>query len=119
VQAMSKHPCSKTVRRRRWRASRPFPDNLTRREVEVLRLLAAGRINKEIAHALGLSVHTVDAHVASLYAKIGARNRAAASRSAPALPVCGIGLGHRVTPPVLPVSIARTMLRSPCGCGPQ
>ena len=65
--------------RRRWRASRAYPDNLTRREVEVLRLLAAGRTNRQIATALGLSVHTVDAHVASLYAKTSARNRAEAT----------------------------------------
>ena len=48
----------------------------------VPRLLAAGGPNRQIAAALGLSVHTVDAHVASLYAKTGAHNRADATADA-------------------------------------
>ncbi|WP_433787815.1 ATP-binding protein [Actinomycetospora sp. CA-101289] len=54
-------------------------DGLTRREAEVLDLLAGGASNKEIARALALSVHTVERHVANLYGKIGARNRADAT----------------------------------------
>jgi DNA-binding CsgD family transcriptional regulator len=50
-------------------------DGLTAREVEVLRLLAAGHSNPEIAAALVLSVKTVERHLANLYAKIGARSR--------------------------------------------
>jgi DNA-binding NarL/FixJ family response regulator len=46
---------------------------LSPREVEVLRLLAAGESNRQIAHHLGLSPHTVERHVANLYRKIGAR----------------------------------------------
>jgi predicted ATPase/DNA-binding NarL/FixJ family response regulator len=53
----------------------PAPDHLTAREVEVLRLLAAGHSNPEIAAALVLSVKTVERHLANLYAKIGARGR--------------------------------------------
>jgi DNA-binding CsgD family transcriptional regulator len=52
---------------------------LTRREREVLDLVAAGSANKEIARRLGISVHTVERHVANGYAKIGARNRAEAT----------------------------------------
>ncbi len=48
---------------------------LTRREREVLALLAAGRSNKEIARQLGLSPNTVKTHVASLYGKLGAVRR--------------------------------------------
>jgi two-component system, NarL family, nitrate/nitrite response regulator NarL len=48
---------------------------LTRREREVLTLLAAGASNKAIARTLGLSVHTVKFHVASLIDKLGARGR--------------------------------------------
>jgi non-specific serine/threonine protein kinase len=53
----------------------PGPDRLTAREIEVLRLLAAGHSNPEIAAALVLSVKTVERHLANLYAKIGARSR--------------------------------------------
>jgi DNA-binding CsgD family transcriptional regulator len=55
------------------------PDGLTGREVEVLRLIAAGRSNAEIADALVLSVKTVERHTSNIYAKIGARGRAAAT----------------------------------------
>jgi DNA-binding NarL/FixJ family response regulator len=48
---------------------------LTSREREVLALLVEGASNKEIAHALTLSVHTVKFHVASLIEKLGARSR--------------------------------------------
>ncbi|HLZ68813.1 MAG TPA: AAA family ATPase [Dehalococcoidia bacterium] len=61
-------------------AVRPaLPDGLSARESEVLRLLAAGRSNAEIAAALVLSVHTVERHVANLYGKIGAHGRADAT----------------------------------------
>jgi predicted ATPase/DNA-binding CsgD family transcriptional regulator len=52
------------------------PDRLTAREVEVLRLLAAGRSNREIAAELVVSVRTAEHHIGSIYAKIGARRRA-------------------------------------------
>ena len=52
---------------------------LTPREVEVLRLIVAGRSNREIAQALVISVATVERHVSNIYAKIGARNRADAT----------------------------------------
>lgn len=48
---------------------------LTRREQEVVRLLAAQRSTREIAVALGLSEHTVNRHVANAMHKVGARNR--------------------------------------------
>lgn len=56
-----------------------YPDGLTGREVEVLRLLAAGSTNAEIAASLVISVHTVERHLANVYRKIGARNRAEAA----------------------------------------
>jgi DNA-binding NarL/FixJ family response regulator len=49
---------------------------LTSRESEVLGLLAHGASNKFIARALDISVHTAKFHVASVLAKLGARNRA-------------------------------------------
>jgi HD-GYP domain-containing protein (c-di-GMP phosphodiesterase class II) len=54
------------------------PAGLTSREVEVLRLLAGGHPNKEIARRLGISPKTVSNHVEHVYLKIGADNRAAA-----------------------------------------
>jgi DNA-binding NarL/FixJ family response regulator len=56
-----------------------LPDGLTAREAEVLRLLAAGHTNKEIAGELVLSVFTVERHLANAYRKISVRNRADAT----------------------------------------
>ena len=55
------------------------PAGLSPREVEVLGLLARGETNAQIAVALGLSINTVERHVANLYRKIDARGRAEAS----------------------------------------
>lgn len=55
-----------------------FPAGLSRREVEVLRLIAAGRTNPEIAEALVLSINTIERHTVNIYAKLGARGRAEA-----------------------------------------
>jgi DNA-binding CsgD family transcriptional regulator len=52
------------------------PDGISVREVAVLRLLADGQSNKEIAASLSLSIHTVERHLVNIYAKIGARGRA-------------------------------------------
>ena len=52
---------------------------LTARETEVLRLIADGRTNTDIANELVLSVRTVERHIANIYAKIGARGRADAT----------------------------------------
>ena len=48
---------------------------LTRRELSVLRLVAHGLSNKEIASELGISTHTVKYHLASLLAKLGVHSR--------------------------------------------
>jgi len=55
---------------------------LTRREVEVVRLVAAGLTNREIARELFLSPRTVEMHVQSILAKLDCRSRADASRRA-------------------------------------
>jgi DNA-binding NarL/FixJ family response regulator len=55
------------------------PVRLTRRELDVLRLLAAGKSNRAIGAELFLSVRTVERHIANLYRKIDARNRADAT----------------------------------------
>lgn len=58
---------------------------ITRREQEVLGLLAAGQSNKEIARRLGLSPNTVKTHVARLYEKLEAVRRTDAVLRARAL----------------------------------
>jgi HD-GYP domain-containing protein (c-di-GMP phosphodiesterase class II) len=55
------------------------PCDLTDREVEVLRLLARGLTNKQIAATLVVSPRTVQHHVAHIYPKIGRRTRAGAA----------------------------------------
>jgi ATP/maltotriose-dependent transcriptional regulator MalT len=60
-------------------APAPRPGGLSRREAQVLRLLAGGRSNQQIAQALFLSPRTVQRHVANVYLKIGAHNRAEAT----------------------------------------
>jgi DNA-binding CsgD family transcriptional regulator len=55
------------------------PDGLTDREVEVLRLAAAGRSNAQIAAELFLSEKTVARHLSNIYTKIGATSRTAAA----------------------------------------
>jgi two-component system, NarL family, response regulator NreC len=50
-------------------------EQLTRREIEVLRLLARGHTNRQIAEALELSVRTVEGHRANLLAKLGVTDR--------------------------------------------
>jgi DNA-binding NarL/FixJ family response regulator len=56
--------------------------DLTPRESEVLRLIAAGRSNREIARALFVSEATVKTHVNRIFAKTGSRDRAQAMRYA-------------------------------------
>jgi DNA-binding NarL/FixJ family response regulator len=64
-------------------ASRPdLPDELTPREVEVLKLIAAGLSNGEIADKLVLSNATVKTHINRIFYKTGARDRAQAVRYA-------------------------------------
>ena len=55
--------------------SRVLAEALTPREIEVLRLVAAGLGNKEIASRLEISEHTVKFHVASVMGKLGAASR--------------------------------------------
>ncbi|MBT2384665.1 LuxR family transcriptional regulator [Streptomyces sp. ISL-11] len=56
-----------------------LPGRLTEREVEVLRLVAAGRTNRAIAAELVISEHTVARHLNNIYAKLDVSSRAAAT----------------------------------------
>lgn len=56
--------------------------NLTRRQLEVLRLMATGNSNKEIAHNLGISENTVRVHISAIITALDATNRTEAAYSA-------------------------------------
>ena len=58
---------------------RSFPSGLSAREVEVLRLIAAGRTNQEIAESLFISLSTVASHVRHIFDKANVANRAEAT----------------------------------------
>ena len=59
--------------------ARPAPSGLTPRELDVLRLLAAGRSNREIAQTLSISEHTVEHHVRHVLSKLSLPSRTAAA----------------------------------------
>lgn len=67
-----------SVSRQILQATAP-PADLTMREIEVLRQVALGRSNKEIAGALSISDETVKSHVGNLYSKLQVENRAQAT----------------------------------------
>jgi len=70
------HPAEEEARRLQ---NRSLPDGLTAREVEVLRLVAVGHSNAQIATALFLSHKTVQRHLSNIFAKTGATSRTAAA----------------------------------------
>jgi DNA-binding NarL/FixJ family response regulator len=57
----------------------PSPESLTERETEVLRLVARGKANKEIAYELKLSEGTIKTHVSVILAKLGLQSRTQAA----------------------------------------
>ena len=60
----------------------PHPAGLTHREVEVLKLVAAGLTNRQAASLLSVTPRTINAHLTSIYNKIGATSRTGAVRFA-------------------------------------
>jgi DNA-binding NarL/FixJ family response regulator len=70
------------VQPRRTSPAESLPDDLSPREAEVLKLIAAGLSNTEIAGALFLSNATVKTHINRIFSKTGARDRAQAVRYA-------------------------------------
>src|SRR3954451_15876439 len=59
-----------------------YPASLTEREVEVLRLVATGVSDSEVAQELSISPRTVHRHLSSIYSKLGVSTRTAAARAA-------------------------------------
>ena len=57
----------------------PRPAGLTEREVDVLRLIARGMVNKDVAARLGISAKTVGHHIEHIYGKAGVTTRAGAT----------------------------------------
>ncbi len=74
-----------------------YPDDLSAREVDVLRLIAGGSTNREIAATLFLSVRTVERHITGLYRKIDGRGRADATTYA---------LRHALVPDRSPIPLS-------------
>jgi DNA-binding CsgD family transcriptional regulator len=72
-------PVTRSARPRGGAAPTTGRASLTPREVEVLRLVAAGESNAEIGRRLGVTVNTVERHVVNVYRKIDARGRADAT----------------------------------------
>ncbi len=64
-----------------------LPEPLSAREQEVLKLIAAGLTNREIAAALVISPETVKKHTGSIYGKLGVRGRTEAAVRARSLDV--------------------------------
>ena len=70
---------SVVVRHLAGRAEQPAGEELTAREMDVLRLLAQGLTNYEIARRLSLSVRTVEAHLTHIYTKLNVSSRTEAA----------------------------------------
>ncbi len=90
LEALGATPAARAVRQRlrtlgaavprgRRASTRANPAQLTRRELDVLRLLAAGKRNAEIAEELVVSRRTVDHHVSAILRKLGVRSRGEAA----------------------------------------
>jgi predicted ATPase/class 3 adenylate cyclase/DNA-binding CsgD family transcriptional regulator len=91
VQALVGSPLQKTFTSSKWierlealeKHSEPekptYPAGLTEREVEVLRLVAGGATNQQVAEVLHISVRTVNTHMTNILNKTGCDNRTAAS----------------------------------------
>ncbi len=72
---------------------------LSEREREILRLMATGATNQQIAVELGISINTVKVHLRNIFAKIGARSRTEATMHAVRSGIVDIATNARVAPP--------------------
>lgn len=76
---MASHALAALARGRLAEDASDLVEDLTERETEVLRLLAGGMTNKEIAQTLILSVRTIEAHLRSIYGKLNVSSRTEAA----------------------------------------
>ncbi len=72
--------------------------NLTKRELEVLQLLAAGQTDREIANTLGISHRTVNAHVTQILTKLGVHSRVEAATVAVSYDLVKVALPRQLFP---------------------
>lgn len=79
LEAIGAHPDVVRVDKVRGSAATAGSGGLTERELEVLRLVASGKTNEEIASALVVSKHTVRRHLQNIFAKVGVKSRSAAT----------------------------------------
>ena len=63
-------------------AAQPLPEPITKREAEILKLIAAGLTNREIATQLVISPETVKKHTSNIYGKLNVTNRTEAAARA-------------------------------------
>ena len=72
-----------------WRGTPPSA-RLSRRELQVLERMSRGQTNAEVAAGLGISIHAVKFHLASVFRKLGVHNRTEAAsvylRASPEMP---------------------------------
>ena len=71
------------------------PETLTERETEVLKLLAQGKANKEIAASLGIGENTVKTHVSNVLVKLGVQSRTQAALYAAQIGLVSFDGGNR------------------------
>jgi DNA-binding CsgD family transcriptional regulator len=90
IRARLKHLGVARIPRRSTPTTRANPAGLTGRQAEIVRLLAEGLTNAEIASRLVLSTRTVDSHVAAALDKLGARTRKEAVARAAELGLLGV-----------------------------
>jgi DNA-binding NarL/FixJ family response regulator len=67
------------VAQHRTAGDKPAPGRLTPREVQVLQRACLGQTNAEVAEDLGVTVHAIKFHLASIYRKLGVGNRTEAA----------------------------------------
>lgn len=93
-----------TARRDHRERLAPSPHGLTSRELEVLRLLAAGRSDREIAEALFISPRTAQGHVAHVLTKLGVGTRGAAVALAFRVGLVGPSTADGMPPARIPIA---------------
>ena len=82
VTRLAAMPSTRSTANGAFYAIAPGSNELSDRELEVLRLVAEGLSNKEIADVLSISTHTVARHVTNIMRKLDAANRAQAATMA-------------------------------------